>query len=159
MATRGCSTIHRINILGNSVHGIDILNWHKVYNALVIPVITYRVPVWYTRQHQKWHVNHLQIAQNEGICKILGVFKTTPVEPLHNLMGIPPISYLLPKLIHAYTLRLQAMPPNALVYIVLKTDWCHIWPDYFTPPTTLSCISTNIRMPTYHPLGPCTAGT
>ena len=103
-----------------------MLNWHKVYNALVIPVMTYGVPIWYIGRGQKWHEKHLQVAQNEGICKLLGMFKTTPCEPLHNLTGIPPIPYLLDKLLNAYTHRLQAMPPNALVHTVLKTDRCHI---------------------------------
>ena len=97
--------------------------------------------------------------QHEGICKLLSVFKTTLLEPLHNLMGIPPIPYLLTKLLNAYTHRLRAMPPNALVHMVLEIDQCHVWPDYFIPPTNLHSVSVNIGTPTYRPIGPCTAGT
>jgi hypothetical protein len=39
------STIRGINLLGNSVRGLDFLNWHKVYNALVIPTLTYGTQV------------------------------------------------------------------------------------------------------------------
>jgi len=53
MASHTRSTIHRINILGNSVCSLDLLNWRKVYNALVIPVLTYGVMVWYTGIAQK----------------------------------------------------------------------------------------------------------
>ena len=95
--------------------------------------MTYGVPVWYMGNSQKGHIKLLQTAQHEGIHKLLGVFKTTLIEPLHNLMGIPPIHYLLDKLLSAYTHRLRAMPPNALVHMVLETDQCCIWPDYFTP--------------------------
>ena len=95
----------------------------------------------------------------DSICKLLGVFKTTPIEPLHNLMGIPPIHYLLDKILNAYTHRLRAMPPNALVCMVLKTDRCHIWQDYFIPPTNLHTLSVNIGTPTYRPIGPYSAGT
>jgi hypothetical protein len=159
MANRGRSTIRGINILGNSVRGIDILSWRRVYNALVVPVMTYGVPVWYTGIRQKKHMKLLQTAQYEGIRKLLGVFKTTPLEPLHNLTGIPPISYLLDKLLTAYTRRLRAMPPNALVCTVLETDRCRIWPEYTNPHTNLYLASVNIGAPTYRPIGPCTVGT
>ncbi len=106
MANWACSTIRGISILGNSVRGLNFLNWCKVYNALIIPILTYRALVWYTRVQQKGLVHCLQVAQNDGICKITGVFRTTPTEPLHNMTGIPPLSYMLPKLMHAYTLRL-----------------------------------------------------
>jgi hypothetical protein len=85
MATRARSTIQGINLLGNSVRGLDFLNWHKVFNALVIPGMTYSTPIWYTRNGQKSLVQHLQVAQNKGIQRMIGVFKTTPVDTLHNL--------------------------------------------------------------------------
>jgi len=53
MASRTHSTIHGINILGNSVRGLNLLNWRKVYNTLVIPVLTYGMTVWYTGTGQK----------------------------------------------------------------------------------------------------------
>jgi hypothetical protein len=138
MANRARSTICGINILGNTQRGLDLLNWRKVYNALVIPVLTYGAQVWYTGHNQKGLVHKLQVAQNEGVRKIAGVFKTTPIKPLHNLLGIPPISYVLSKLMHAYSLRLQGLPPNAKVRTVLLTDQCHYWPEYINPPTNLS---------------------
>ena len=102
MANHAHSIIHRINILGNLIHGLNFYNWHKVFNALVIPVLTYRAQVWYTSINQKGLVQCLQVAQNEGVRKITGAFHTMPIEPLHNLTVIPPISYVLPKLIHSF---------------------------------------------------------
>jgi hypothetical protein len=93
MTNRACSTIWGINLLGNSIRGLNFLNWHKVYNALVIPTLTYGAQVWYTGIGQKGLLHKMQVAQNERICKITGVFRMTPVEPLHNLMGVPPIPY------------------------------------------------------------------
>ena len=112
-----------------------------------------------TCQRQKWHEKKLQTTQYDGIRKLLGVFKTTPLEPLHNLTGIPPIPYLLHKLLNAYTHRLWAMPPNALVHTVLKTNRCRVWPEYLNPHTNLYLASIPISATTYHPIGPCTAGT
>jgi hypothetical protein len=55
-----------------------------------------------------------------------------------NLLGVPPISYVLPKLMHSYALRLQGLPPNAKVCTVLDIDQCRYWPTYINPPTNLS---------------------
>ncbi len=79
------STIRRISLLRNSVRGLNFLNWQCVYNTLIISVLTYGAPVWYTGIKQKGLVAHMQVAQNEGLRKLTGVFKTTPIEPLHNL--------------------------------------------------------------------------
>jgi hypothetical protein len=62
MANRTCSTIRGINILGNTQRGLNLLNWRKVYNALVIPVLTYGAQVWYTGHNQKGLVHKLQVA-------------------------------------------------------------------------------------------------
>jgi len=106
MANWARSTICGISILSNSVWGLNFLNWHKVYNALMIPVLMYGASVWYTGVRQKGLIHCLQVAQNDGIHKITGVFHTMPTEPLHNMTGIPPLSYILPKLMHTYSLRL-----------------------------------------------------
>jgi len=53
MANHAHSTIRGISILGNSVRSLDFLNWRRIYNALVIPILTYSTPVWYTGVQQK----------------------------------------------------------------------------------------------------------
>ena len=53
MINRARSSIRSLSILGNSVRGLDFMNWQKVYNAVVIPALTYGVPVWYMGRHQK----------------------------------------------------------------------------------------------------------
>jgi hypothetical protein len=157
MANRARSTVRGISILGNTISGLDLLNWRKVYNALVIPVLTYGAQVWYTGRNQKGLVHKLQVAQNEGIRKIGGVFKTMLIDPLHNLLGVLPISYVLPKLMHSYALRLQGLPPNAKVRTVLNIDQCRYWPTYINPPTNLSWASLGISPSTYRLKDPCTA--
>ena len=81
-----------------------------------------------------------------------------PTEPLHNMTGIPPLSYVLLKLTHAYSLRLQGLPPGAKVKTVLMTDQCHYWPKYITPLTNLHWASSGLGPSMYWPLDPCTAG-
>jgi hypothetical protein len=134
MTNRTRSTIRGVNLLGNSIRGLDFLNWWKVYNALVIPILTYGAQVWYTGVGQKGLVQCLQVTQNEGIHKITGTFHTSPLEPLYNMTGIPPISYVMTKLMHSYFIRLRAMPLHAKVQSVLTDNQCHYWPNYVSPP-------------------------
>jgi hypothetical protein len=137
MATHAWSTIRSVGLLGNSIYGLNLLNWQKVYNALIIPTLTYGTLVWYTGVGQKGLIQCLQVAQNEGIRKIAGAFKTTPLDPLHNLIRIPPIRYVLDKLMHSYSNRLQGLPLNAKVWTILSEDQSCYWPDYLTPTTNL----------------------
>ena len=118
------------------------MNWRWVYNTLVIPTLTYGAQVWYTGYRQKGLTDRMQIAQNKGLRKLTGVFKTTPIKPLHNLTRIPPIPYLMGKLMHSYTLRIQALLPNTKVGTILSHDQCCYWPDYIHPPTNLSRVSS-----------------
>jgi hypothetical protein len=62
--------------------------------------------VWYIGEKQKGLIDKLAVAQNEGLQKITGTFCTILTEPLHNLMEIPPILYLLCKLMISYSFRL-----------------------------------------------------
>jgi hypothetical protein len=153
MANRTRSNIWGINILGNSVRGLDFLNWRKVYNALIIPGLTYGAQVWYTGVKQKGLIQKLQVAQNDRLRKIAGVFKMTPVEPLHNLTGVPPISYVLNKLKHSYSLKLQGTAPNAKTRTILYQDQCQYWPDYVRPITDLSLSFIKPAESTYRPFG------
>jgi hypothetical protein len=80
------------------------------------------------------------------------------VEPLHNLIGILPISYLMTKLMDSYTNRLWNMAPQAMVRWVLIEDRCCYWPDYVIPTTNLTRVSREVTFSTYRPLGPCCFG-
>jgi hypothetical protein len=119
-----------------------------VYNALIIPTLTYGAQVWYTSKGQKSLVHRLQVAQNEGLRKMTGIFKMTPVDPLHNLTGVPPISYVLPKLMHAYSNHLQELPTRAKVRTILSEDQCRYWLAYVTPMTNLRAA---FRAPSIYP--------
>ena len=68
-----------------------------------------------------------------------GTFKMTPVDPLHNLTHVLPVCYMLQKLIHSYSNRLQGLPLNAKTQTILSEDQCCYWPDYIIPDTNLQC--------------------
>jgi len=110
MANRARSTARALQILGNSVRGLDYANWCKIFHALVLPVLTYGFPVYSTQPRIKGLLATLQVAQNVLIRKMSGCFKTTPVTPLHYLVAIPPISLTIKKLISTFTLCIQKLP-------------------------------------------------
>jgi hypothetical protein len=89
-----------------------------MYNALIIPFITYNAQVWYIRKGQKSLTNILQVTQNDGIWKITRVFHTTPMDSLYNMIGVPPIPFLLDKLLHAYRNYLQVINPACWVLTI-----------------------------------------
>ncbi len=101
----------------------------------------------------------MQVTQNKGLHKLMGVFRMTLIEPLHNLTRIPPITYLMGKLMHLYTLRLGHLLPITKVRMVLTADQCCYWPDYLQPPTNLTRASQNLGESTYWAPSLCTART
>ena len=113
----------------------------------VIPILTYGVPVWYTGVSQKGLINTLQTAQNEGIRKITGVFRTTPTAVTENMIGIAPIKYLLPRIIHSFRNCLIATNPNHILHSILTDDQCRYWRS--NPPTNLTSLLQGLNHSTY----------
>ena len=147
MAMRARSTIRGLSILGNSIRGLDLVHWKQVYLMYVIPILTYGVPVWYTGVSQKGLINTLQIAQNEGVRKITGVFRTTPTTVTENMIGIAPIKYLLDRTIHSFRNRLIATNPNHILHSILTADQCRYWRS--DPPTNLTLLLQGLGHSTY----------
>jgi hypothetical protein len=91
MASRARSSLAALGVLGNSVRGLDFANWRKVYLAVILPILTYGSPIWFTDIRQKGLVQPLQVAQNQACRRLSGAFHTTPTAPLHHLLCIPPV--------------------------------------------------------------------
>ena len=150
MAMRARSTIRGLSILGNSIRGLDLLHWKQVYLMYVIPILTYGAEVWYTGHRQKHLVNMLQVAQNEGIRKITGVFRTTPTAISENMIGIAPIKFVLSRSLHSFRNRMSTTNPHHILHSILTEDQCTYW--HVTPPTNLSSLLHNLTPSTYvHP--------
>jgi hypothetical protein len=112
MANCARSTVYAIGILGNSVHGINAANWRKIFYALILPVLTYGLPLYASQKHVVGLTKTLQVAQNDMIQKMTGTFKTTLVDPLHFIVVIFPVKILLPKLLREYADRVHHLPPS-----------------------------------------------
>jgi hypothetical protein len=67
MANQARSMVHAIGILGNSVRGINAASWRKIFHALILPVLTYSLPLYASQRHIVGLTKTLQVAQNDAI--------------------------------------------------------------------------------------------
>jgi hypothetical protein len=77
--------------------------------------------VWFTGQARL--LRELCTAQNKAIHHISGAFRTTPVDPLHQLMGIMPIDLRIRMLIKNALLRLYRLPPSSQLLTRAPGPW------------------------------------
>ena len=80
------------------------------------------------------------MAQNDGICRLTGCFRTSPVEPLHHLTRILPIALTLTKLRGSYADCLSRVPPSSLPCTILLNNPVAIWPAWFSWNTALASL-------------------
>ena len=150
MSARGRSAIRSLHLLGNSVHGLDFFNWRKVYHAIILPVLTFGFPIW-SHRLPKSTLRHLQVAQNDAIRRIGGLFRTTPTEAAHHTLAIPPIKYTLAKYHCAYQLRLTRLPPLSKIRHITTVDRTAYYHPAYQPPTSLRDILPPSFPPFYLP--------
>ena len=118
LATRTRSTVLTLGVLGNSIRGISYANWRRVFHSIIIPTLTYGAALWYTGIAQKGLTGPLQVAQNDALRKMCGVFHTTPVDPLHHVANILPIHYRLLSARDSFLARMKTLPPSHLLLTI-----------------------------------------
>ena len=151
MANRARSTIRALSILGNSVRGLDYANWRKLFHALVLPVLTYRFPLYSTQPRNKGLLDILQVAQNDMVRKMSGAFKTTPIVPLHYMMAIPPLPLTIKKLTSVYRLHIQRLLPSSLIRTITLANPSADWHLSLNPPTALTRLLPDSFLPFFLP--------
>jgi hypothetical protein len=130
------ASIKALQLLGNSVRGLNFAQWQIAYNAICLPVLTYGCQLWFTGK-QKMLVKKLQVVQNEAVKTISGAFCTTPREPLHHLLNVFPIDLRLRMLTDNSATRLYRLQRSSQVLIRLGKEW-HSDHDYSLPTPTRS---------------------
>jgi hypothetical protein len=134
MCNRARATIKALRLLGNSVRGLNHAKWRLAYNAVCLPVLTYGCQLWYTGK-QKTLVKKLQTVQNEAVRVIAGAFRTTPCEPLHQLLTILPMDIRLEMLTQNTALRLYRVSRDSQLLKRLGGDWYTLQPQDTPLPT------------------------
>ena len=134
MCNRTRATIKSLQLLGNSVRGLDHARWRLAYNSICLPVLTYGCQLWFTGK-QKMLVKKLQVVQNEAIRVIAGAFRTAPCEPLHQLLSILPMDLRLTMLTQNTALQLYRVSKESQLLRHLGGDWYVPQPHDFPLPT------------------------
>jgi hypothetical protein len=122
VCNRARASLKALKLLGNSVRGLDQAKWRLAYNAICLPVLTYGCQLWYTGK-QVTLVKKLQRVQNDAVRIISGTFRTTPLDPLHQLLTILPIKLRLDMLIQNTALRLYRAPKGSQLLRRLGVAW------------------------------------
>ena len=101
------STVKCMNLLGNSLRGINSLQKHLLYRCCVLPIALYGFQLWfYNKALISYHMKILDKIQRRVAIWILGTFKTSPSKGIKAIAEIIPIRFHLQKI----TKRLQMQP-------------------------------------------------
>ena len=118
---KGFSTIRACNMLGSSCSGLGPKQRVVCYNAYVVSVLTYGLPLWYAENGAGVLKNFRKMArvQNYAVCWITGGFRGTPIGAMELLSGVPPLRLRCNLMLAGYVARIHTLPGNHL----LKRAW------------------------------------
>jgi hypothetical protein len=100
MCNRARALLKSLQILGNSVRGLDFASWRLAYDAVCLPVLSYGLALWAPKALGK-HFKQVDAVQNQAVRLISGSFRTAPLDPLHEILAIFPFKS------HAHVLLLN----------------------------------------------------
>ena len=149
------STIRACSMLGNSVRGIGPRQRSHAYQACVLSVLTYGLPLWYTM----WGagvirlVKKMERVHSYALGWIIGAFRTSPVGSRELVAGIPPLKIILNMRLQGMTARLLSLGEHHSLYQAWTLRWL---------PTTISRLPPRRRarhLPTDNPLARLSAVT
>ena len=76
-------------MLGNTFRGIPPILMRRLYQACVLPIMTYASAVWW--KGKKVHEKLLTKIQNQALRVVCAAFQTTPIYAMEVEASIPPI--------------------------------------------------------------------
>ncbi|KAF8695817.1 hypothetical protein AX14_001630 [Amanita brunnescens Koide BX004] len=112
-------------MLGNSVRGIGPQQRAHAYQACVLLVLTYGLPLWYTN----WGagvihlVKRMERVHSYALGWIIGAFRTSPVGSRELVAGIPPLKIILNLRLRGMTARLLSLGENHSLYQSWTLRW------------------------------------
>lgn len=101
---------------------------------MVIPILTFGSPVWFTGVKQNFLIKPLERAQSEGLRWMLGAFRTSPVAELGHMAAILQIPHFLRKLSTNAAIRFRCLPLLSQVLARTPLSWGIPPPDGFLSP-------------------------
>lgn len=124
-ATKGCSTVNTLRMLGNSRHGLAPELRRRIYLANVVPLLTYGAQLWWNPgwKGRAGTCRSLQQAQSRAVRWVTGAFRTTPIGAMEAFAGIMPIKDQIDKLMHCACLRTRTLHCGHPTRALLPSEW------------------------------------
>ena len=119
------STIRACAMLGNSVCGIGPWQRAHAYQACVLSVLTYSLPLWYAT----WGtgvihlVKRMERIHSYTLGWIIGAFRTSPIGSRELIAGIPPLKVILNMRLRSMTARLLSLREDHALYRAWTLRW------------------------------------
>ena len=119
------STIRACQMLGNSVRGIGPQQRSHAYQACVLSVLTYGLPLWYAM----WGtgvirlVKKMERVHSYALRWITGTFHTSPIGSRELVAGIPPLKIILNMRLQGLTARLSSLGDEHSLTRSLALRW------------------------------------
>ena len=110
MCNRAMASAKAMQLLGNTIRGLDMANWRIVLNAVCLPVLAYGLQLWFIPGGSNKLINKLQVVQNKMVRMVAGAFRTAPCKALCHLTRMLPMKFYAEKLTYTSALRLYRLP-------------------------------------------------
>ena len=108
--TQALKLLNQIERLSNTERGLSFQAMRQLYIACISSVADYGVPVWWN--NQKNMLEKFQKLQNIALRKMLGAFKTSPINAMELEASIPPPKVRFERICKNYAWRTLQMHEN-----------------------------------------------
>src|SRR5436190_12061108 len=108
--TQALKLLNQIERLSNTERGLSFQAMRQLYIACISSVADYGVPVWWN--NQKNMLEKFQKLQNIALRKMLGAFKTSPINAMELEASIPPSRVRFERIYKNYAWRALQMHEN-----------------------------------------------
>ena len=134
---RAFSTIRAFKMLGSSIRGLDTLQRRNAYQACVLSVLTYGLPLWYAPDGKgvSRHIRLISKVHSYATRWITGAFRTTPNGAKEMIAGLPPIINILNQRFHGYRARIVTLPPSHILVATMNNKWTNPAYSHVSPKT------------------------
>ena len=114
-----------MRMLGSSIRGLGTLQKRHAYQACVLPVLAYGLPLWFAQDGNGIKKQLLRMNKvHTHACKwITGCFRTTPIGAREVIAGLPPLVILLNAQLHGFRARIAALPYNHILCTTMNQKW------------------------------------
>lgn len=140
VASAARKAVSGLNMLGNTVRGVDVRIIRRADHACILPILTYAAPAWWNgrsrinnagktiRNGVEGQLYRLDKVQNTALRTILPVWRTTPIRIMQREAGTPPIEHTLDCLCELASLRLHKLEPRHPLRLRTKKTYDSLHP-------------------------------